>query len=259
MQTPGNEVIDLGKNFVHSVMVDEDYLVLTAHVDELTKSKIERGEYVDLAKLLPKDRVAQEDDQRLQMMVRNGQTFWVPMNENVAINNFTRWELAFRAYSDIYSRANPSRSCELIQYNYIIHTISTQFIWENVYSYDKDFHLHMARHPLRNWTIILQQAWTMRLKDRIRTSEFVPNGRLKAKANSHEICRRFNRVKCSYGFSCKYDHRCLYCFKFGHASLNCRKAIVDRKEKGGSGYERADKDRNNLDRNEKIHPFKKNN
>ena len=162
-QTPGRnaQVIDLENNFVHSAMVDESYLVLATHIDENLRNKIEKGEYVDLAKLLPKDRIAQEEDQRLQMVMKNGQTYWVPVNNSVAINNFTRWELAFRVYSDIYSRANPTRSAELIQYNHVIHTISTQFIWENVYDYDKDFRIHMSKYPLRNWSIILQQAWSM--------------------------------------------------------------------------------------------------
>ena len=78
-QTPGEfigekegvgEAVIPVKNFTHSAMVDEDYLVLAGHLDEGLRNKIEKGEYVDLAKLLPKDRVAQEDDQHLQMVVR---------------------------------------------------------------------------------------------------------------------------------------------------------------------------------------------
>ena len=33
--------------------------------------------------------------------------------------------------------------------------------------YDKDFRIHMSKHPERNWGIILQQAWSLRLKDRV--------------------------------------------------------------------------------------------
>ena len=64
-QTPGREnlKIDVNNNFVHSAMVDEDYLVLGANIDDATKVKIERGEFVDLAKLLPCDRLVQEQDQ----------------------------------------------------------------------------------------------------------------------------------------------------------------------------------------------------
>ena len=86
----------------------------------------------------------------------------------MSITNFSRWEQAFKVYSDIYSRAYPHRSAELIQYCHVIHSISMQYIWENVYDYDRDFRMHIARHPGQNWSIILQQAWSMRLRDRIK-------------------------------------------------------------------------------------------
>ena len=41
-------------------------------------------------------------------------------------------------------------------------------------------------------------------------------------------CRRFNRGRCNYGVNCRYEHRCTYCNKYGHGSVNCRKAIADR-------------------------------
>ena len=48
-----------------------------------------------------------------------------------------------------------------------------------------------------------------------------------------EPCRKFNRGKCNFGLSCKFDHHCAYkpCNKFGHSILNCRKLAADR-EKG---------------------------
>ena len=33
---------------------------------------------------------------------------------------------------------------------------------------------------------------------------------------------RFNKGKCTAGLSCKYDHRCLECGKFGHGEHICR-------------------------------------
>ena len=60
---------------------------------------------------------------------------------------------------------------ELIQYNHIIYTASLTYVWGNVYGCDKDFGLHMGRHPKRSWGIILQQAWAMRLKDRLGKGE----------------------------------------------------------------------------------------
>ena len=133
-------------------MVDEDYLLVASHVDSLTYSKIIASEYVDFAKLIPRDRVLQEDDgNRLELVIKNGKTFWAPANDtNTAISSFSRWEQAFRVYSDIYSRRYPERSTELNQYNHTIHTASLTFVWNNVYAYDKDFRLHFSRHLTRS-------------------------------------------------------------------------------------------------------------
>ena len=95
--------------------IDQEYLAVGSHVDLNTQEKIKRGEYVDFSKLLPKDRITVEKDGRMELVVRNGQTFWSPVSEVVAINNFGRWEQAFRIFSNIYTSEFPQRCSELIQ------------------------------------------------------------------------------------------------------------------------------------------------
>ena len=116
-----------------------------------------------------------------------GKTYWVPVGDTVSVNNFTKWEQAFRVFLDIYNRHHPHRSTELIQYNHMIHTASLTYIWDNVCAYDKDFRLHMARYPDRSWGIILQQAWAMRLKDKIfrHDSDRYNNGHRASSGSSH--------------------------------------------------------------------------
>ena len=156
------------KNYHSTVMMDEEYLVIGGHIDETMQQKLIKGEYVDFRKLLPRDKmISSEEEGHLELVIRNGKTFWLPVSESISISNFSCWEQAFRIYSNVYTRKFPVRSSELIQYNHIIHTIAGMYIWENVYSYDKEFRLHMAKHPERNWAIILQQAWSMKLKDRL--------------------------------------------------------------------------------------------
>ena len=159
--------LDIRREFVHSAMVDESYQLVGSHLDQAMQDRIIRGEYVDFARLVPKDRVLTADDNRYEMIVRDGKTFWTPASsiESVSISNFNRWEQAFRVYSDVYMRAYPYRASELVQYSHLIHTASQSYTWENVYMYDKDFRLHLERHPSRSWAIILQQAWAVRLKD----------------------------------------------------------------------------------------------
>ena len=257
---PGKPIdwdLDLNKQF-HLVIVDEDFLLVAAHVDSTTYGKIITGEYVDFAKLLPRDRVQQEDDHRLQMVFRGGHAYWVPANDRdlQSIHSFGRWEQAFRVYSDIYLRRHPDRSTELIQYNHVIYSASLSYVWDNIYAYDKDFRLHLGRHPDRSWGIILQQSWSMWLKDRLVKSDFrsrnndqTPGRYAEASTNDKDekavgvnrICRRYNKGRCSFGPSCRYEHRCSYCFKFGHSIINCQKLVAEHQRRGSKGHDRNDK------------------
>ena len=143
--------LDPNNDFMHLAMVDETYQQVASHVDLGTQAKIIEGKYVDLTKLVPKDRVMTNDDTRFEMRIKDGHSYWVPANnEGMAISNYSRWEQAFHVFSDIYMRAHPTRSVELVQYNHIIHLASQSYTWDNVYMYDKDFRLHLAKHPHRS-------------------------------------------------------------------------------------------------------------
>ena len=200
-------------------------MVIGAHVDQHTRDKIKWGEYVEFSRLLPKEKMP-SDKSKWELVNKGGQTYFVPVeHESVSINSFHRWEQAFRIFVNFYSREHPDRSSELIQYNHVIFTAAMTFTWENVYSYDKEFRMHMSSFPERSWAVILQQAWAMNLKDRV--IQHNGNGNRFNGNNSHrnrkEICKRFNKGLCSMGQSCKYDHRCLECGKFGHGEHICRR------------------------------------
>ena len=94
----------LGSNTVDTAIhMDQDYLLVGSHVDEATQVKIVKGEYVDFGKLLPKDKILAEEDGHMELIMKNGRTFWSPVSETISINNFGRWEQAFRIFSDIYT------------------------------------------------------------------------------------------------------------------------------------------------------------
>ena len=89
------------KTIENAVLMDQDYLLVGNHVDESTQEKIVRGEYVDFGKLLSKDKVLAEEDGRMELIFKNGKSYWTPVSQTVVINNFAKWEQAFRIFSDI--------------------------------------------------------------------------------------------------------------------------------------------------------------
>ena len=98
--------------------------------------------------------------------------------------------------------------------------------------------MHLSRHPGRNWGIILHQVWVLRMKDRVgnKASWSSGNSSYSGSGSSNytltsqakKICYKYNRGKCTYGFNCKFDHRCGVCGKVGHGAHICRKAKVER-------------------------------
>ena len=117
-------------------ITDDEFFHLTCHVEPNLKHKIEHGEFVDLEKLIVKDRFKSQlnIEQRMELVSRGGETFIMPVEQDLKITNVRRWEQAFRIYAAIYSQANPHRAAEIWQYVYVINSAATSYIWENVAS-----------------------------------------------------------------------------------------------------------------------------
>ena len=64
-----------GNNSHLSAILDENYLAIGSHVEESLRKKIGVGEYVDFAKLMPKDKVNNEEDNRMEMVNKGGMSF----------------------------------------------------------------------------------------------------------------------------------------------------------------------------------------
>ena len=213
--------------FIHSALVDQNYLTVAAHVNKPLKEKIQNFEYVDFSKLLPRDKLAEEEDDRLVWINKGGYPVMVPAADRESqggggITSLNKWDQAFRVYSDILTTKHPEKINELLQYSHVIATAAQTYVWDNVYSYDKAFRIHISEYPARSWGVILQQAWNMRLNDRVRRDAPSYSGG-KGYGGRKEECKKFQRGKCTYGINCIYDHRCTLCNKWGHGAHICRK------------------------------------
>ena len=132
----------------------------------------------------------------MELVNRNGNTYFVPVSDHECasgITSFYKWEQAFRIFSNVYTRFFPHRATELIQYNHIICTASQNFIWDNVYLYDREFCMHLSNFPECSWSVILQQAWAICLRDKLKKDE----GRGRGSEDGHKFkkdnCKRFNK------------------------------------------------------------------
>ena len=128
--------------------------------------KIEKGEYIELEKLLPKDKVGKgHDDNCLEWVQRDGGTFLVLAQQDSRIGSFRKWEQAFMAYATIYCGANPQRSKEIWQYITVINTAASSYMWDNVYNYNITFRHLMAFNPQRSWAVTYNQMWNLSMQD----------------------------------------------------------------------------------------------
>ena len=101
------EVNSDSQGFKHEEVDDDEYFHLMCHVDGSLKSKIEKGGFVELDKLLPKKKMCQED-KRLEWVTKDGMTFLLPAQDREQrITNVKKWDQAFRVYAAIYCGANP--------------------------------------------------------------------------------------------------------------------------------------------------------
>ena len=206
------------------------------HVDSALFRKIELGEFVDLDKLLPKDRLSGNgskisDEDRMEWVQRDGGMFLVPANRDSRISNFRKWEQAFRVYATIYCGANPHRAREIWQYIFVINTAANAYHWDNVYNYDVTFRRLMAFNPNRSWAITYNQMWNLSMRDPLPKST---SGSFMARSDNHnntehiaikpDYCWNFNKgIRCKFGKKCRFIERCSYCDSTNHGVYSCHK------------------------------------
>ena len=228
---------------------DDEFFHVTSQIEPNLKSRIERGEYIDLERLLPKDRFSNNrssDDlnkQLFQLITQGTNTYMSPPDPRGSnrINNIKKWDQAFRVFAAIYTQANPQRSSEIWQYIYVIHTAAAANSWESVACYDQIFRQLMASKPWRNWGKTYNQGWNMAFSNNHNVSQYNhgggssntqhyhrnnqnPTNGTKSNSWKDDCCWRFNKNKCSKTANeCRYHHRCTHCAGWYHSYNNCRK------------------------------------
>ena len=221
-------------------LTDDDFFHLTCHVDSNLVAKIEKGEFIELEKLIPRDK--RKSDNRMEWVHSDGATYLAPVGDRFnKINSYKKWEQAFRVYATIYCGANPNRSREIWQYVSVINTASLNYVWENVQEYDITFRHLMAFNPARSWAVTYNQMWNLCMKEPLQRNQFGAKhfgggnfgkfnssnqnqGNGSKKKGKPDYCWNFNRgIPCKYGKNCRFVERCKYCDASTHGVNTCPK------------------------------------
>ena len=202
---------------------DDEFLHITCHVDQAIIDKVENKQFVNLDPFLPKiDAHNYQDEQKLDMVNRGGQVFWIPhTNRKQKVNNLQTWDQAFRAYMAIYTKKFPHEAAEMAQYVHTIHHAASKYTWDNVAYYDYTFRKNMEKHPHRSWAKTFVHMWNIALCDPIKHQ--LPGANASMKNQTNKICWRFNKGHCPYGDKCKFPHKCSFCLGTSHGSSTCFK------------------------------------
>ena len=163
---PGKDAVRPAGLGAEGLDVDDQFFHVTCHVDQGLKQKIEKGEFIDLEKLLPKNRNLRTEN-KLDLVYHDGQSFFVLAQNDSKIAGICKWEQAFCIYAAVYSQTNPTRSAEIWQYVHIINTAAGAYVWENVANYDYTFRQLRSTYPQRNWAKIYNQMWNMSMHEPI--------------------------------------------------------------------------------------------
>ena len=205
---------------LHSVLVDKSYSAIANHVDEQTKKKIINNEYVEFAKLIPKNKFRRLEDESsgLQQVVSKGGYMYClqlgkhkDMSGADTILNFAKWTRPSEFSHTSTLGPTLIGQPKLMQYSHTIHDAAQSFLWENVYAYDRDFRHHLSQKIGRSWGVILNQAWTFYMRERSIYSMHGSGSNVQRGTPGRpkrDMCWTYQTGKCTYGISCKYEHKC---------------------------------------------------
>ena len=206
------------------ILDDDDLMFVSCNVEENTIEKVEKGKFFEMDRFLnkPDEINDQNDEQKMVLVNRGGWSAWEPAGNHrkQKITNVHLWEKAFRVYMAIYTRVNPHKASEMIQYLHTIHLAASKFSWENVAQYDRIFRRWMEKNPNRSWGKTLSQMWNICMTDPVNTKTNNVSG--KKEGYSCPNCWKFNKGNCNYP-NCQFPHKCTYCGGTSHGANACFK------------------------------------
>ena len=191
-------------------------------------SKIEAGEFVDMAELLP-DRFgiakSRPGDESAQPSKHKQRT----------VTTILKWIQCFSIYLAVIAKKQPQRIPDLLAYQTLIIESQLEYQGDAWMGYDRRFRQRAAANPHTSWSTIDTTLWNLAFAGKARAAccnhcfslshasnqcewapDIIPNDsnyRQPPNLKYQPICKAWNtdtRPGCSYA-NCAYKHICWYC------------------------------------------------
>ena len=213
-------------------------LGLSRPVERNLEEKILRGEYVDLALLLP-DNIYQTQAPELQLRLDDsalgpmGSPVTMVRKRKPVIDTFQKWLDAYMAYMLVIVAAYPRRALELIKYQQIISRAVTKFKGMAWLSYDQQFRRRAAYDLSISWDTIDLELWTVTFSGLAKPhcnfcsspyhiQDDCPSADPHRKPRrTQTLCFDFNKSSGCKRRNCNYPHVCRRCYSSSHSALSC--------------------------------------
>lgn len=186
----------------------------TSHVDETTRRKIRRGEFVDFKVLIPPPS---------GVMPAKRYTFSDGGLEEIADDThlaFYHWIDAFFVFASIRAGFYPNEFQGLLRHGQIVRSIHSD--GKDGVEYDVKYRRLMTVHSDLRWGEYLSQlALTAKeIKPAARKDKNRP-GTSGWSASRKGVCFRYNSADGCRLDSCRFPHKCRKCGSLGHPMTRC--------------------------------------
>ena len=209
--------------------------------------KIEEGQFVELAELLP---------ERLSTYWENDDQSKSTKSKHKTVSNILEWVQCFSIYVAIISRKEPHRVVDLLAYQHLVIQAHQEYQGDCWLGYDRRFRQRAAANPSRSWSTIDPTLWSLAFSGRASSAicshcfstshssrdcelnsgsnpfnHSVTRPPFKMQSNSNQarrpLCFDWNESPapgCPHP-ACRFDHICYYCARNTAVKDKSHKAI----------------------------------
>ena len=145
-------------------------------------------------------------------------------NSSKECANWGEWQSAFQVFMAVYVTTHLDKVLDLLKYKKMIQDASRSFKWDSVLPYDYQFCQYIVEYPTMSWGIKNAELYLECFNGYIALPPKVPKNFSTGnhpKGSGTLICNNFNKGLCTWGKSCKFEHKCFKCKSMGHPTTKC--------------------------------------